>query len=167
MQVEYSLAERTADRELLPMAEAFGLGAALYGPLAGGLLTGKYRSGGDGRLSASGDAPAESARTAAVLDAVLAVAEETGRPPPRCRWRGCARTPPARPPPSSRSSARAPPPSWTRTSPRSTSPSPTTSTPGWSGPERSRSASRTRRAPPRSRRCWAATRTGSAAIRSR
>jgi aryl-alcohol dehydrogenase-like predicted oxidoreductase len=51
MQTEYSLAERTADRELLPMAEAFGLGVTLYAPLAGGLLTGKYRHSGEGRLS--------------------------------------------------------------------------------------------------------------------
>jgi aryl-alcohol dehydrogenase-like predicted oxidoreductase len=32
IQVEYSLAERTADRELLPMAEALGLGVALWSP---------------------------------------------------------------------------------------------------------------------------------------
>lgn len=31
--IEYSLAQRTADRELLPMAEALGLGAALWSPL--------------------------------------------------------------------------------------------------------------------------------------
>lgn len=43
IQVEYSLVERTADRELLPMAESLGLGAALWSPLGGGLLTGKYR----------------------------------------------------------------------------------------------------------------------------
>ena len=50
-QFEYSLVERSADRELFPMAEAMGLGAALWGPLGGGLLTGKYRSGEDGRLA--------------------------------------------------------------------------------------------------------------------
>jgi aryl-alcohol dehydrogenase-like predicted oxidoreductase len=43
IQIEYNLAERTADRELLPMAEAHGLGVAFWSPLAGGLLTGKYR----------------------------------------------------------------------------------------------------------------------------
>lgn len=40
IQIEYSLAERTADRELLPMAEALGLGVALWSPLGGGVLTG-------------------------------------------------------------------------------------------------------------------------------
>lgn len=44
IQVEYSLIQRDADRELLPMAQALGLGAALWSPLAGGLLTGKYRT---------------------------------------------------------------------------------------------------------------------------
>lgn len=44
IQVEYNLIERTADRELLPMAEALGLGVAFWSPLAGGTLTGKYRN---------------------------------------------------------------------------------------------------------------------------
>ncbi|WP_042935217.1 aldo/keto reductase, partial [Pseudomonas gingeri] len=43
IQAEYSLAERSAERDLLPMAEALGLGATLWSPLGGGLLTGKYR----------------------------------------------------------------------------------------------------------------------------
>ncbi|MCR6483047.1 aldo/keto reductase [Amycolatopsis sp. OK19-0408] len=77
IQTEYSLAERSAERELLPMAEAHGLGVVLYSPLAGGLLTGKYRRGEPGRLSAR---PADAGR-AAVLDAVLDVAEKTGTGP--------------------------------------------------------------------------------------
>ncbi|HWG12605.1 MAG TPA: hypothetical protein VG268_04955 [Streptosporangiaceae bacterium] len=44
IQDEYSLAHRAADTELIPAAEAFGLGACLYAPLAGGLLTAKYRA---------------------------------------------------------------------------------------------------------------------------
>ncbi|MBK1897613.1 aldo/keto reductase [Chryseobacterium paridis] len=44
IQIEYNLIERTPDRELLPMAEALGLGVAFWSPLAGGLLTGKYRN---------------------------------------------------------------------------------------------------------------------------
>ncbi len=43
IQIEYNLIERTPDRDLLPMAEALGLGVAFWSPLAGGLLTGKYR----------------------------------------------------------------------------------------------------------------------------
>ncbi len=80
LQTEYSLAERSAERELLPMAEAHGLGLLLYSPLAGGLLTGKYRQGQQGRLSARGPVEAleGTAQRTAVVDAVLAVAAETG-----------------------------------------------------------------------------------------
>ncbi|WP_405587836.1 aldo/keto reductase [Streptomyces sp. NBC_01190] len=78
IQTEYSLAERSAERELLPMAQAHGLGAFLYSPLAGGLLTGKYRQGEQGRLTARGDAIESTAQRTAVIDAVLAIAEEVG-----------------------------------------------------------------------------------------
>jgi len=81
IETEYSLAERSADRELLPMASAHGLGVLLYSPLAGGLLTGKYRRGEQGRLSARGDAIEGSPRQAAVVDAVLSIAEEVGTSP--------------------------------------------------------------------------------------
>jgi aryl-alcohol dehydrogenase-like predicted oxidoreductase len=45
LQVEYSLVERTADRELLPMAEAFGLSVCAWAPMGAGILTGKYTRG--------------------------------------------------------------------------------------------------------------------------
>ena len=84
VQFEYSLMERTPDRELLPMAEAFGLGTALWSPLAGGFLTGKYREGArEGRLAGMGGRlihQEKSARETAILDAVLAVAAELGVP---------------------------------------------------------------------------------------
>jgi aryl-alcohol dehydrogenase-like predicted oxidoreductase len=78
IETEYSLAERSAERELLPMAQAHGLGVVLYSPLAGGLLTGKYRQGEKGRLSARGDAVEGTAQRTAVVDAVLAIADEVG-----------------------------------------------------------------------------------------
>nr|WSZ13609.1 aldo/keto reductase [Streptomyces canus] len=84
VQFEYSLAERSADRELLPMAEALGLGAALFAPLGGGLLTGKYRSGSAGRLSdweGRGIRTEDSEQRTRVLDTVLDVAQETGLTP--------------------------------------------------------------------------------------
>ncbi|GLS19120.1 hypothetical protein GCM10007874_21370 [Labrys miyagiensis] len=43
IQDEYSLLVRDPERELLPMAEAYGVGLLPYFPLAGGMLTGKYR----------------------------------------------------------------------------------------------------------------------------
>jgi aryl-alcohol dehydrogenase-like predicted oxidoreductase len=76
IETEYSLAERSAERELLPMTQAHGLGALLYSPLAGGLLTGKYRRGETGRLNAHGGAVKDDAHKAAVLDVVLAIADE-------------------------------------------------------------------------------------------
>lgn len=42
LQIEYSLAERTVEQELVPMARALGLGIVPWSPLAGGLLAGKY-----------------------------------------------------------------------------------------------------------------------------
>ncbi|MGC4938660.1 aldo/keto reductase [Kribbella sp. DT2] len=42
LQVEYNLINRAAERDLIPMARAMGLGVTPYSPLAGGLLTGKY-----------------------------------------------------------------------------------------------------------------------------
>lgn len=54
LQPMYSLAKRTAEVEILPMARAEGLGVISYSPLGGGLLSGKYRQGrerAEGRLS--------------------------------------------------------------------------------------------------------------------
>jgi len=83
IQVEYSLVERSVDRENLPMAESLGLGAALWSPLGGGLLTGKYRTGATGRLTewnrvihTDTDDPVK----AATVDTVLDVASEIGVP---------------------------------------------------------------------------------------
>ena len=45
VQPRYSLLFREIERELLPLAVEEGLGVIPYNPLAGGLLTGKYRSG--------------------------------------------------------------------------------------------------------------------------
>jgi aryl-alcohol dehydrogenase-like predicted oxidoreductase len=45
LQVEYSLIERTAERELLPVAEAFGLSVTAWAPMGAGILTGKYTRG--------------------------------------------------------------------------------------------------------------------------
>ncbi|GAA4572110.1 aldo/keto reductase [Planotetraspora kaengkrachanensis] len=83
IQVEYSLVERTPERELLPMADALGLGVAQWSPLGGGLLTGKYRVSAEGRLSDWGRLvhSEDSTQKTAVIDAVLAIAEETGASP--------------------------------------------------------------------------------------
>jgi aryl-alcohol dehydrogenase-like predicted oxidoreductase len=42
LQLKYNLFDRTAERELLPVADAFGLSVTAWAPLAAGILTGKY-----------------------------------------------------------------------------------------------------------------------------
>lgn len=42
-QPPYNLLDRRIERELLPMAQSYGFGIIPWSPLAGGLLTGKYR----------------------------------------------------------------------------------------------------------------------------
>ncbi|WP_323846302.1 aldo/keto reductase [Microbulbifer magnicolonia] len=76
VQFEYSLVERSADRELLPMAEALGLAATTWSPLGGGLLTGKYRHSDEGRLTGLGTLvhTERSARETAIVDALLEIA---------------------------------------------------------------------------------------------
>src|SRR5512145_2454119 len=44
-QVEYSLLQRGIEREVIPAAQALGLGVLPWSPLGAGVLTGKYRSG--------------------------------------------------------------------------------------------------------------------------
>jgi aryl-alcohol dehydrogenase-like predicted oxidoreductase len=46
-QIYYSLQERSAEYELIPLAVDQGLGTLVWSPLAGGLLSGKYRRGQD------------------------------------------------------------------------------------------------------------------------
>jgi aryl-alcohol dehydrogenase-like predicted oxidoreductase len=42
IQIEYSLIERTSERELLPMANSLDIGITAWSPLGNGILTGKY-----------------------------------------------------------------------------------------------------------------------------
>lgn len=74
LQLPYSLADRDAERELLPMADALGLTVTAWGILEGGALTGKYLSdeGTPRRYDGVGD------RVNALAREVLAVAEEIG-----------------------------------------------------------------------------------------
>jgi aryl-alcohol dehydrogenase-like predicted oxidoreductase len=45
IQILYNVLYRLPELEQLPAAQRFGLGAMIYSPLAGGVLTGKYRRG--------------------------------------------------------------------------------------------------------------------------
>lgn len=50
LQIEYSLLQRTPERDLLPMARQFGLAITPWGAIGGGALTGKYLKGEPGRI---------------------------------------------------------------------------------------------------------------------
>jgi len=78
LQVEYSLVARDVERELLPMARAFGLAVTPWSPLGGGVLSGKYNAnrGEGGRFANGADE-----RTLQIAAGVLKVAEETGHSP--------------------------------------------------------------------------------------
>jgi len=83
LQIEYSLIERTVERELIPMAKALNLGLTAWSPLAGGLLTGKYHGHGSsepGRMSNEmmKDFLPEQQRADRIVAAVKTVSDETG-----------------------------------------------------------------------------------------
>ena len=84
LQIEYSLIERTVERELVPMAKALNLGLTAWSPLARGMLTGKYHGHGSseqGRMNSDmmKDFMPEQQRTDRVVTAVKAVSDQTGR----------------------------------------------------------------------------------------
>lgn len=83
LQIEYSLLERTVERELIPMAAALGLHVLAWAPLGGGVLTGKYTRGG-GRDTARGQDMNQTRldpRGLAIARALDQVADELGRSP--------------------------------------------------------------------------------------
>ncbi|MBM7506227.1 aryl-alcohol dehydrogenase-like predicted oxidoreductase [Nocardioides salarius] len=80
-QVEYSLLNRGIEHEVLPAAEATGLGVLAWSPLGRGVLTGKYRTGtpADSRAATSQFSSFVGAyleeRSAGVVEAVARAAE--------------------------------------------------------------------------------------------
>jgi aryl-alcohol dehydrogenase-like predicted oxidoreductase len=84
LQIEYSLIERTVERELIPMAKALNIGVTAWSPLAGGVLTGKYHGHGSSeqaRMSSdmAKDFMPEQQRMDRIVPAVKTVSDETGR----------------------------------------------------------------------------------------
>lgn len=86
LQIEYSLIERTVERELLPMAKSLGMTITAWSPLAGGVLSGKYQGGSQAQearynndmmkhMQATGE------RTDRIVAAVKQVSQQTGRSP--------------------------------------------------------------------------------------
>src|SRR5258707_1122054 len=84
LQIEYSLIERTVERELIPMAKALNLGVLAFSPLAKGVLTGKYHGEGKpdgGRMTNQGmkEFLPEEQLAARIISAVKSVSEQVGR----------------------------------------------------------------------------------------
>src|SRR5262249_35488436 len=87
LQPEYSLITRDIERELLPLCQAEDLAVLPWSPLAGGILTGKYRKDENlpqGTRGGDADEPITFTyklddRAWSIVDAVRKVAEETGK----------------------------------------------------------------------------------------
>ncbi len=87
LQLEYSLTERNIEREHIPAAQELGIGLCPWSPLAGGLLSGKYRRQGaagvgEGRLTLPN--PIFNKFTEhnwKVLDTLVEVSKKIGRAP--------------------------------------------------------------------------------------
>jgi aryl-alcohol dehydrogenase-like predicted oxidoreductase len=88
LQLEYSLVERNIEREHIPASQELGIGVCPWSPLAGGLLSGKYKrqsattGTGEGRL-ASGDPIFSkfSEQNWRIVDALTEVSQQLGKPP--------------------------------------------------------------------------------------
>ncbi|MEH1833585.1 MAG: aldo/keto reductase [Nostoc sp.] len=84
LQIEYSLIQRTPERDLLPMAKALDLAVTPWSPLGGGVLTGKYnkpsQEGGEqGRFKTTGGEISE--KNLVIAEVVSQVATEIGHTP--------------------------------------------------------------------------------------
>ena len=87
VELEYSLLQRGAEREVVPAAESLGLGLLAWSPLGRGVLTGKYRRslpadsrGASPHLSAFVE-PYLDQSSSGIVEAVVTAAEGLGRAP--------------------------------------------------------------------------------------
>jgi len=85
LQIQYNLADRSPERDLLPMAKALDIAVTPWGVLAGGVLSGKYKTSNDrpaGARYAKDEAWAEAVvteRSVRIAESAAQVAKETGR----------------------------------------------------------------------------------------
>ena len=82
LQIEYSLVERTVERELLPMARTLDLAVTPWGILGSGMLSGKYvKKDAAGRITDRTEAGKLKARNMKIAETVGQVAKEIGKTP--------------------------------------------------------------------------------------
>jgi len=81
-QPPYSILNRGIEREVLPVCERYGMGTLVYSPLAGGLLTGRYRKGrqADTHRAAFGFRHLRDERRLDAVEQLLDLAEKAGMP---------------------------------------------------------------------------------------
>lgn len=79
LQIEYSLLQRTPERDLIPMAKHFGMTVTPWAPLAGGALSGKYLRGEAGRIKPQSNRLNEN--SVRITKEVIRVAEKLGVQP--------------------------------------------------------------------------------------
>jgi aryl-alcohol dehydrogenase-like predicted oxidoreductase len=76
LQLRYSLIDRTAERELLPMARAMDLAVTPWSVLGAGTLTGKYSRAASPEEGRAKDGAAADERNLEIADVVVDIAEE-------------------------------------------------------------------------------------------
>ncbi|MET0364558.1 MAG: aldo/keto reductase [Sphingobium sp.] len=94
LQIPYNLTERTVERDLMPMAREMGMGVLPWSPLAGGVLSGKYSRAdlaGQGAVDKGSNSLSRKSinlatgrltdRSLDIVDTLIEVAREIGRPP--------------------------------------------------------------------------------------
>jgi aryl-alcohol dehydrogenase-like predicted oxidoreductase len=81
LQVEYSLLQRTVERDLLPMAKHWDMAVTPWAPLAGGALTGKYLKNTEEPKRLAGNSKRLLDKNALIAAAVVEIAEKMGVTP--------------------------------------------------------------------------------------
>jgi aryl-alcohol dehydrogenase-like predicted oxidoreductase len=81
-QPPYSILDRGIEREVLPVCERYGMGTLVYSPLAGGMLTGRYRKGqeADTHRATYGFRHMRDERRLDAVEQLLVVADKAGIP---------------------------------------------------------------------------------------
>ncbi|MCX4427743.1 aldo/keto reductase [Streptomyces mirabilis] len=81
-QPTYSVLNRGIEREVLPVCERYGMGALVYSPLAGGLLTGRYRKDrqADSHRATFGFKHLSDERRLDTVEQLIPLAEKAGMP---------------------------------------------------------------------------------------